>query len=73
MLIVYVAAASAVPCAGFATQVGLRGYNATRQLLLAGLDAVNVSGGYRSSQRMLHCFEQRQQQRSGGSMLQCKM
>ena len=37
------------------TQVGLRGYNATRQLLLAGLDAVNVSGGYRSSQRMLQC------------------
>jgi rhodanese-related sulfurtransferase len=31
-----------------ALQVGLRGYNATRQLLLAGLDAVNVSGGYRS-------------------------
>jgi hypothetical protein len=31
-----------------AVQVGLRGYNATRQLLLAGLDAVNVSGGYRS-------------------------
>jgi rhodanese-related sulfurtransferase len=30
-------------------QVGLRGYNATRQLLLAGLDAVNVSGGYRSA------------------------
>jgi rhodanese-related sulfurtransferase len=29
-------------------QVGLRGYNATRQLLLAGKDAVNVSGGYRS-------------------------
>eukprot|EP00775_Hariotina_reticulata_P002903 gene2903-3191_t len=32
-------------------QVGLRGYNATRQLLLAGLDAVNVSGGYRSYQQ----------------------
>ena len=30
-------------------QVGLRGYNATRQLLLAGLDAVNVSGGWRSA------------------------
>lgn len=31
-------------------QVGLRGYNATRQLLLAGRDAVNVSGGWRSAQ-----------------------
>ncbi|KAI8475971.1 MAG: hypothetical protein J3K34DRAFT_402530 [Monoraphidium minutum] len=30
-------------------QVGLRGYNATRQLLLAGLDAVNISGGWRSA------------------------
>jgi rhodanese-related sulfurtransferase len=29
--------------------VGLRGYNATRQLLLAGYDAVNVTGGYRSA------------------------
>ncbi|WIA16691.1 hypothetical protein OEZ85_013349 [Tetradesmus obliquus] len=32
-------------------QVGLRGYNATRQLLLAGKDAVNVSGGFRSWQQ----------------------
>ncbi|KIZ05075.1 FAD-dependent pyridine nucleotide-disulfide oxidoreductase [Monoraphidium neglectum] len=30
-------------------QVGLRGYNATRQLLLAGRDAVNISGGWRSA------------------------
>eukprot|EP00878_Enallax_costatus_P046985 GHUV01057331.1.p1 GENE.GHUV01057331.1~~GHUV01057331.1.p1 ORF type:complete len:170 (+),score=48.85 GHUV01057331.1:1070-1579(+) len=30
-------------------QVGLRGYNATRQLVLAGLDAVNISGGYKSA------------------------
>lgn len=30
-------------------QVGLRGYNATRQLLLAGLDAVNISGGFKSA------------------------
>lgn len=30
-------------------QVGLRGYNATRQLLLAGHDAVNISGGWRSA------------------------
>lgn len=29
-------------------QVGLRGYYATRQLLLAGHDAVNISGGYKS-------------------------
>lgn len=32
-------------------QVGLRGYNATRQLLLAGYDATNISGGYRSAQQ----------------------
>lgn len=30
-------------------QVGLRGYNATRQLLLAGLDAINITGGWRSA------------------------
>lgn len=35
---------------GCAVQVGMRGYLATRQLLLAGLDAVNISGGYRSWQ-----------------------
>lgn len=33
-------------------QVGLRGYNATRQMVLAGLDAVNVSGGWRSAQQV---------------------
>ncbi|GBF95266.1 hypothetical protein Rsub_08297 [Raphidocelis subcapitata] len=32
-------------------QVGLRGYNATRQLLLSGRDAVNISGGWRSAQQ----------------------
>jgi rhodanese-related sulfurtransferase len=31
-------------------QVGLRGYLATRQLLLSGRDAVNISGGYKSWQ-----------------------
>lgn len=40
-----------VSCAALLLQVGLRGYNATRQLLLAGKDAVNVSGGYRSWQQ----------------------
>lgn len=30
------------------TQVGLRGYYAYRQLTLAGKDAVNISGGYKS-------------------------
>lgn len=30
-------------------QVGLRGYNATRQLLLSGRDAVNITGGWRSA------------------------
>lgn len=33
-------------------QVGLRGYNATRQAMLAGRDAVNISGGWRSHQQM---------------------
>ncbi len=28
--------------------VGMRGYLATRQLQLAGKDAVNITGGYRS-------------------------
>lgn len=32
-------------------QVGLRGYNATRQMLNSGLDAVNISGGWRSAQQ----------------------
>ncbi len=31
-------------------QVGMRGYLATRQLLLAGIDAVNIAGGFRSWQ-----------------------
>jgi hypothetical protein len=31
------------------TKVGLRGYNATRQLLLSGRDAANISGGWRSA------------------------
>ncbi len=31
-------------------QVGLRGYLATRQMILAGMDACNMSGGYRSWQ-----------------------
>ena len=31
-------------------QVGMRGYLATRQMLLAGLDAVNINGGFRSWQ-----------------------
>ena len=34
-------------------QVGLRGYYACRQLLLAGYDAVNVKGGWKSER----CFE----------------
>jgi len=29
-------------------QVGQRGYYATRQLLLAGHDAINISGGWKS-------------------------
>jgi hypothetical protein len=31
--------------------VGQRGYYATRQLLLAGRDAVNITGGWRSYQQ----------------------
>ncbi len=31
-------------------QVGMRGYLATRQMLLAGCDAVNINGGFRSWQ-----------------------
>jgi hypothetical protein len=37
--------------AGRCLQVGQRGYYATRQLLLAGRDVVNVSGGWRSYQQ----------------------
>ena len=37
-------------CPLHVTQVGMRGYLATRQMLLAGLDAVNISGGFRSWQ-----------------------
>ncbi|GFR43426.1 hypothetical protein Agub_g4507 [Astrephomene gubernaculifera] len=33
-------------------QVGLRGYLATRQFLQAGLDAVNISGGFKSFQQV---------------------
>ena len=35
-----------------ACAVGLRGYLATRQLTLAGLSAVNVSGGYKNFAQM---------------------
>ena len=39
-----------LPSAASLLQVGLRGYNVTRQLRLLGYDAVNLTGGWKTYQ-----------------------
>lgn len=41
---------TSIPSLPLSPQVGLRGYNVTRQLRLLGYDAVNLTGGWKTYQ-----------------------